>query len=246
MTVVEFLHPLRNQSIQKACLAGFYFAQRYEHKESLSVEELRDLLLRGRFPRAKANLADALAKSAPFVAAVGKKGKAFLWSLTPTGEREVRKILGLPEADVEIEHDVSSLEKLIASLKDRDVADYITESVTCLKVDAIRAAVVFLWEGAVRDIQKRVMAMPNADVNSAIKKHRPDAKAIKKLDDLEYINEKTLLLATEDLGIFDKSQRTTLEQALDLRNKCGHPAKYNPGPKKAGSFVEDVTSIVFK
>ena len=246
MTVVEFLHPLKDSSIPKACLAGLYFAQRYEQKESLTVEELRAVLKRGRFPKHKANLADALAKSAPNVDAVGKKGKAIQWSLTPSGEREVRKYLGLPEADVEIEHDVSTLEKLVSGLSDKDIADYIRESITCLSVGALRAAVVFLWEGAVRDIQKRVMAKPIADVNAALQKHDTRSKQVKKLDDLEYIKEKVLILATEDLGIFDKSERTTLEQALDLRNKCGHPAKYNPGPKKASSFIEDVVGIVFK
>jgi hypothetical protein len=36
-----------------------------------------------------------------------------------------------------------------------------------------------------------------------------------------------------------------LEEALNLRNRCGHPTKYRPGEKKVSSFIEDVAGIVF-
>ena len=50
----------------------------------------------------------------------------------------------------------------------------------------------------------------------------------------------------QDLGLFDKAEKTTLGEALDLRNRCGHPSKYVPGVKKVSSFIEDVVGIVFK
>ena len=46
--------------------------------------------------------------------------------------------------------------------------------------------------------------------------------------------------------MLDKNQRTTLEEGLSLRNKCGHPAKYNPGVVRAASSIEDVIGIIFK
>ncbi len=54
-----------------------------------------------------------------------------------------------------------------------------------------------------------------------------------------------LLLAANDLGLFDKNEKDTLTEALNLRNRCGHPSKYRPGVKKVSAFVEDITSIVF-
>jgi hypothetical protein len=54
-----------------------------------------------------------------------------------------------------------------------------------------------------------------------------------------------MLLAAKELGILDKPQKDTLEEALNLRNRCGHPGKYRPGIKKASSFIEDTISIVF-
>jgi hypothetical protein len=53
------------------------------------------------------------------------------------------------------------------------------------------------------------------------------------------------LLAAKDLGQLDKNQKDTLEEALDLRNRCGHPGKYKPGVKKVSSYIEDIVSIVF-
>ena len=49
------------------------------------------------------------------------------------------------------------------------------------------------------------------------------------------IKEKTLILATEDRGIFDKSERMTLEQALDLRN-VRSPRQIQSGAKEGEQF----------
>jgi len=246
MTLVEFLHPIIKQPIRDLCLAVLYFEQRYSHRNALTVEEIRILLKRAHAPQAgKVNLADVLAKSAPYVDVAGKQGNRFLWSLTSTGQTYLRSILGLPEADIEIEHDVSSLESLFTSISDKDVAEYIQESVKCLSVGALRAAVVFLWAGAVRKIQEDVMTHGTTNVNAALQKHDHGARIIGKLDDFAYVKESTLLLVAQELGVFDKNEKGTLEEALNLRNKCGHPGKYSPGPKKVSSFIEDVTGIIF-
>ena len=51
--------------------------------------------------------------------------------------------------------------------------------------------------------------------------------------------------ALPDLGVVDKAQKDTLVDALNLRNRCGHPTKVKPGVNKAKSFIEDVVGIVF-
>ncbi len=246
MTLVEFLHPLNKNPIRDNCLATLYFLKRYRQIDSATVEELRGHLKNGRVPRAaKANLADQLAKSAPHVDTDGKKGSRLLWTLTESGEREVRSLLNLPAADAEIEHDVSELDKVINKITNAEVADYIHEAVKCLSIGALRAAVVFLWAGAVREIQELVISKNSKKVNLSIQKFDSKARTVKKVDDLTYIKESKLLLVAQDLGIFDKNQKDMLEEALKLRNKCGHPGKYKPGPKKVSSFIEDVVGIVF-
>ena len=246
MTIVEFLHPLKGGAIRDVCLAALYFSERYNGSPEVTVEELRALLKRARVPRAtKLNLADVLAKSAPYVDTAGKRSRSFLWKLTTAGKEHVRSTLGLPEAEPEIEHDVSSLKSLLSSISDQEVADYLAEAIKCLSIGALRAAVVFLWAGAVRRIQQECIGCGPANVDAAVKKHDPKARKIRKIDDLSYVKESVLLLSAQDLGLFDKNERSTLTDALNLRNKSGHPGKYKPGPKKVSSFIEDLVSIVF-
>jgi hypothetical protein len=246
MTIVEFLFPLKKGPSKDLCLAALYFGLRYNKKEAFTVKELRSFLKRARIPRAdRLNLADVLAKAAPYVESIGRMGKYILWQITSTGQQHVRSILGLPDVDVEIEHDVTTLEKLLTTIPDKAVVDYIQEAIKCLSIDALRAAIVFLWTGAIRRIQEQIMTYNISDINSSFLRHDPKARTIKRIDDLSYFKESTLLLAAQDLGIFDKNERGILEEALDLRNKCGHPGKYRPGPKKISSFIEDVVGIVF-
>ena len=228
------------------CLAAMYYSQRYQSIESMTVEGLRANLKRARVPRVdKLNLADTLSKSAPYVDTIGKEGSRFLWALTDAGKEEVRSALNLPAKDIEIENDVSAIEKLLAKICEQDVKDYLSESVKCLQVNALRASVVFLWSGAIKKIRDDVFACGALNVTTAINKYDPKAKRIAKADDLVLVKESTLLLASQDLGLFDKNQRTVLESCLDLRNKCGHPGKYKVGPKKVSAFIEDVIGVVF-
>ena len=247
MTLVEFLQPVKNSSNRDRCLAVLYYKHRYDHVEALTADEIKKALLHCRVPNAKsANVADVLAKSGEMVDSPGARGLARLWKLTGAGEIHVRQIMGLTEAEAEIEHDVSYLKTLVAKVSDPLVRTYIEEAVDCLSIGALKAGVVFLWAGAVRTLQERVLGKGIPQVNAAIQVHDPKARLIKKLDDFQYVKESILLLAAEAVGVLDKAERNTLEENLSLRNKCGHPNKYDPGIKKASSFIEDVTGIIFR
>jgi hypothetical protein len=47
------------------------------------------------------------------------------------------------------------------------------------------------------------------------------------------------------MRLLDKGEKDTLIDALNLRNRYGHPTKYRPGEAKVKSFIEDVLGIVF-
>lgn len=194
---------------------------------------------------ARVNVADVLSKSGPLVDTSGLQGKKRLWNLTDSGREHVRNLLGLPKVDVEVEHDVGTLEELVAKIPDTDVRDYLDEAVKCLQVGALRACTVFVWVAAIRTIQSGLIAKGSAAATAAVQKHDPKARAVKSLDDFAYVKDATTLLAAKELGILDKNQKDTLTEALNLRNRCGHPGKYRPGAKKVSAFVEDITSIVF-
>lgn len=246
MTLVEFLAPLKSASHRERVLAVMYYRHRYDGIDSLSAEQIKDGLERARAPNWRGvNASDVLAKSGELVDATGRHGAALLWKLTQSGEKHVREKLGLPAADPEVEHDVGSLEAIAAKVRDADVRAYVEEAITCLKVDALRACVVFLWVGAVRRIHAEMLTYGEAPLNAALQKHDPKAHKVTKLDHFAYIQDKVTLLAAQELGIFDKSEKDTLQEALDLRNRCGHPAKYKPGVKKVSSLIEDLITTVF-
>jgi len=246
MTVAEFIAPLAGGSQRDLCLAVLYYYQRYRDRSSLAVEEIRSDLIRARVPKAsKINVADVLNKSGTLVDSPGVSGSRRLWQLTTTGEAEIRATLNLPAANPEIEHDVATLEALAAKISDAVVREYILEGIKCLSIGALRAAIVFIWTGAIRTLQEEAFAKHQANLNAAISKHDPKARAVNKLEDFAYVRDATALLAFQELGILDKGEKTTLGEALDLRNRCGHPTQYKPGVKKASSFIEDVVGIVF-
>ncbi len=85
----------------------------------------------------------------------------------------------------------------------------------------------------------------DSDVRAYVEEAITCLRKVTKLDHFAYIQDKVALLAAQDLGMFDKSEKDTLQEALDLRNRCGHPAKYKPGVKKVSSLIEDLISTVF-
>src|SRR5882724_7097567 len=200
MTLAEFLTPLSGQ--REFCLAVLYYQQHYHDKAALTVEEVRDALVRARVPKAsKINVADVLNKSGALVDSPGVAGNRRLWQLTTTGEKHVRTALSLPASVAEIEHDVSTLQTVAASISDQVVRDYILESIKCLNVGALRAAIVFLWTGAIRTLQEEAFGKHPSTLNAAITKHDPKARPVNKLEDFAYVRDATTLLALQELGI---------------------------------------------
>lgn len=180
MTLVEFLHPLKDAGIRTICLAAMYYNQRYRSVESMTVEGLRAHLKRARIPKAdKLNLAETLSKSAPYVDTVGKDGRRFLWALTDAGKEEVRRALNLPAKDVEIENDVSSIEALIAKVADEDVKDYLAESTKCLQVKRAKGCccISLVWLGK-EDPRRRLFLWRN-ECNDRGNEARPEGQANK-------------------------------------------------------------------
>lgn len=246
MTLVEFLAPLRKGTHQNRVLAVLYYCERYEQKSSMTADQIRRRLMDARAPAAaKVNVPDVLNKSGELADTNGVEVGSRLWLLTETGREHVRSMLGLPASEPEIEHDVATLTTLVAKVSDDNVRDYLNEGLKCLRVGALRACVVFIWAAAARAIQAEMIEKGATAVTAAVQKHDPKARSISKIDDFAYVKEAVQLLAAMGLGILDKSEKDTLGEALDLRNRCGHPSKYQPGVKKVSAFVEDVTSILF-
>jgi hypothetical protein len=246
MTLVEFLAPLASRTNQARVVAVLYFSERYDNSPAITVSQIRTALIQARTPRARSvNVSDVLNKSAHLVDSAGVVGRQRLWRLTDSGRAEVRALLSLPAADVELEHDVGLLTSVSGRIADEDCRTYMEEAIKCLQVGALRACVVFAWAGAIKTLQQRLLTVGNAALTSALTKHDPKCKPVSKVEDFAYVKDSLTLLVAKELNILDKNQRDTLDEALGLRNRCGHPGKYRPGPKKVSGFVEDIVSIVF-
>jgi hypothetical protein len=247
VTLVEFLHPLRGAKQGEIVLATLYYMRRYQDINAATVERIRTALTQARVTGAKKmNIAQALANMGHYVNSPGNEGARRLWEITDTGSAQVRRMMGLPEAEPEIEHDVAALTNLAANVKDDNVREYLDEALKCLQVGALRAAIVFVWTAAIRTLHEDALTKGVNVVNVAIQKQDPKARDIRRVDDFAYVKDRKFLDASPEIGILDKGEKDTLVEALDLRNRCGHPTKYRPRESKAKGFFEDVIGIVFR
>jgi hypothetical protein len=248
LTIGEFLSPLKKATQRDLLLAAMYFLRRYEDRESVTTADIKDAFARAKHPKGKKmQHAAVLNQAVPYVHSPGGDDRGhLLWSLTDMGEKRVRELLNLPSAEPEVEHDVGTLTDIAGRISEKKVRGYIEESVTCLQVGALRAATVFLWTGAIATLRDEVWVCGAVAIDQAIKTHNPKAPAFKKKDDFSYVKDSMLLQVAQDLGVIDKTEKGQLEDGLDLRNACGHPTTYSPGPKKVSAFIEDVVGIVWK
>ncbi len=245
MTLAEFLHPLRDKVKGEQVVATlFFFKQQNRFLATASPAKIREALINAQIPRARtANYSSVLSRLVPLV----HRDTLGQWEITETGENHVRELLELDRDEPTLKtEDVDALTKLVSSLKDPAVRDYVDESISCLKIGARRASVVFLWSGAIHTLREALWSQQEPSViDAAFKAHSPKARSFKKKGDFSYFSDAELLQVAQDFEILEKNGKTMLSHALDLRNSCGHPVKYKPGEKKVSSFIEDVLQIVF-
>jgi hypothetical protein len=247
MTLVEFIAPLKRSSQRDKCLVVLYYFEHYKGTPAMTVAEVRAALGQARVQGAKQmNVAQVFSGAGHHVDAseTDEKGRK-LWQLTGAGSSAVRSLLGLPDDQPEIAMDVSSLRSTAAKLSDGVARQYVEEALLCLRVGALRAAIVFLWSGGMRQLQNKAAVAGWPEVSAAILKHDLRAKPVKKVEDFAQVKDSVMLLAIRELGIIDKGQWTMLDAVLGLRNQSGHPSKYSPGAKKASAFIEDLIGIAF-
>ncbi|MDQ3916316.1 MAG: hypothetical protein M3323_13480 [Actinomycetota bacterium] len=243
----EFIAPIRGATNQKKVLATLYYFDEYEKRSLVRAQEIKTALIAARVSNARTmNVSDVLTRCGHLVDSPGSDGVRRVWQLTSAGKSEVRSLLNLGAELSGNRDDVRSLEEVVRAVEGGQARGFLEEALACLRVGALRATVVFVWSGVARTLQERALAsVSRTELNSAIKKHDPGARNVRSVDDFAFIRDAVALDAFRDLGFFDKGQGTFLKHALDLRNQCGHPSKYQPREKKVSGFIEDVIGIVF-
>lgn len=243
MLFVEFIAPLKKGTQAQYCLCSLYFIKHNLNIEIAAVGQIKNLLVRGRIVKksSKLNYPRALNSLKEYVDSPAIN----MWQITPSGEKEVARLLNIQVQNIETENDTTTLDGLIDKVSNADVRDYLAEAIDCLRIGRLRACVVFVWSGSVYVMRERLMNINSKTLNAYLQKHDPKSRTISSLDDFVYIKDSNLLLAMQDCGLCDKNQRDILEECLNLRNKCGHPGRYSPGPKRVSAFIEDIISILF-
>ncbi len=244
MLFVEFIAPAKKSTQAHKCLCALYYLKHNLGVEITKINQVRNILERARIVKKSDNInfSSSLMGLNEWVDSPAKG----LWQITPSGERRVRSWLKIPEVELENENDTTILEQAVSNkISEPIVRDYFQEGIDCLKIGRLRACVVFLWSGAIFLIRKKLLTQNLKSLNAAIKKHDPKARDVKIIDDFAYVKDTVVLLVLKDLGLCDKAQKEVLEECLNLRNKCGHPTKYSPGPKRISSYVEELLSVLF-
>src|SRR3954454_6605931 len=198
MTAAEFLHSLRKSSRPAQVQAAIYYLKHQEGSEEARPSEVREVLVRGRVPGAKnINVSRELARSVPYV---HQPNGAGWWAITERGGERVRELLALDGEVKEPEADVRTLERLVRTVRDDATRDYIDEAIRCLSVGARRAAVVFLWSGAVSSIRDDVWKYGAKQIEGALQRHNPRAR-FRKREDFEAVKDSELLQVAQDLTV---------------------------------------------
>jgi len=155
------------------------------------------------------------------------------------------KIVVKPKID---EFDLLDIEQLVLKISDEEQKDYLKEAVSCLRSGALRAGVIFIWTAGIRLIQQKILDNYKlSEINKELKTIYPKAKDIKTIDDFAFVKDDFTIQLSNRLGLYDKNQKNELiNSCLGLRNKCGHPSKYNPLPNKVKAYIEDMISMVFE
>lgn len=151
------------------------------------------------------------------------------------------KLIGKSEIK---EPEIEDLEKLVFTLTNTDEIEYLMEAISCFRVGALKAGIVFSWAAAARFLQNKCIEKGYKQINIALHKLNPGAKQIKVIEDFETIKDLTLLSISFTMKIISKHQKSQLENNLDLRNHCGHPSSYVPEINKAKAFIEDIVNLM--
>jgi hypothetical protein len=245
-TLIEALEPLRKATHRDRILVAMAWEADCRGEPSLTVAGIRELLVSARVKNAgRMNISDVLTRAGSLVDRSPNSGS---WSLTQTGRDHL-----LREFSIDQLVETSSVSAVEPSLRaqmrtvtDEVARSFVEEAITCFEANALRAAVVFLWSGAMRALEDSALASTSGvAMTAAIRRHDPKCSQVHRIEDFAQIKDRFALLGFRELGLLDKGEWSTLQEALDLRNRCGHPTKYRPGISKARAYVEDVVGIAF-
>lgn len=149
--------------------------------------------------------------------------------------------------------------KMLETLPDQvpDLAErtFLDETISCLRIDASRAAIVMAWNLAYHHLCDYVLKSPQrlSDFNAKWPlvyqgHHRKAQKVITKMDDFgEELKESEVIEICNSAKIITGDQHKILKDKLGRRNSAAHPSSVKIGQLQAEEFIDDlVKNVVLK
>lgn len=167
------------------------------------------------------------------------------WELTTSGKQRVALLAGPAMSPLPTALAAVDLRAHLAGIASPDVMAFLSEAVTCLETQQLRAAVVLSWVGAVAMLYDHVVAHSFVAFNKEAAKRDAKWKDAKNTDDLARMKEHDFLNVLEALSIIGKNVKQELQNALTLRNACGHPNSLRIGANRVAAHIEVLTLNVF-
>jgi hypothetical protein len=140
----------------------------------------------------------------------------------------------------------SDLRNKLASIQNKATVVFLEEAVGCYEHGFYRASIVLSWSGAILLLYNRVVDH-HLDVFNAEASRRDNKwKPAKNTDDLGLMKEWAFLDVLEYISVIGKNVKQQLQNALTLRNACGHPASLRIEQRIAAAHMETLILNVFE
>lgn len=206
-----------------------------------SIAEIRALAVGSGLRSAKAWKPSSILAGGPALAVL-LGGR---WQLTPAGLARAAEVVS-PVAQRPIAKPARDLRTHLKKVRHPDTLAFLTEAVSCLEANHLRAAVVLSWIGAVSLLYEHVVRSELNAFNVEATKRDAKWKPARTTDDLARMKEHEFLNTLEAISVIGKNVKTELQGALALRNACGHPNSLQIGSNRVAAHIEVLLLNVFQ
>jgi hypothetical protein len=167
------------------------------------------------------------------------------WVINLERLREFQEAYRLPVSDIARQAPAQALHSLRESAASApgNFRQYLEEAIDCYEASAYRGAVLMVWAATIEHIYSVIEGHQSGFKLIEAENFRRFGKSngyrkISKKNDLLYVNDKNFFLICEDAGVFNKNARSILDDALNTRNRCGHPTGFAVGREEVVIFIE--------
>lgn len=166
------------------------------------------------------------------------------YELSEKGKARLRE-LGLDTASPAAVQVALDFRKHLTNITDADTRSFVEEAIKCYEAKLFRSAIVMSWLAAVDVLKKEVVEKHLSAFNVEARRVNPRWKDASNADEIGIMNEGDFLNRLMAISVIGKNRKQRLEQALTLRNGCGHPNSLKVGQNEVAAHIEALLQNVF-